>query len=525
MNQQRLFKRKIIYFAAIAALLFPLFALSQPATTKSQGGQLAQLRKEYKLSEADLGQIDPTSASMKLATFGLQGAAVNLLWSRAIDFKEREDYTNFDATLQQITYLQPHFYKVWDFQGHNVAFNISVEFDDYRDRYHHVIKGFNLLKKGIRFNEKEARLLRRLAFYTGIKIGRSDEKRYFRPMFAADQDYHSPPRDEDWLVGTRYEGRPESLTDNWLVSKWWYKQAEDLIDSGVIPYGTMNPFLIHSEAPMQQMHYAEALETDGHFGEEVIEAWKQAGREWLAFGLRTIPSATGLEVQLEDIERLKENRDKARQELLALEPGLMEKLRQKQLAELPPAERDAWEKPAGERTPEQKKLAATATRKLKVTLDSLAMATNAKHRARAIKLAERYRYFKSRYQLVNQYRDLTINYMYWKNRTETEQTEQLLKARKLLYDAEQSYRDSDIPAALQQYEEGFNLWRHILDENPGLLVEETFVMDLWNEVEGYKDVLAQVREDGSRSLPEDFILPDVIDRWNQLHPAPTPGNG
>ncbi len=223
MNQQRLFKRKIIYFATIAALLFPLFALSQPATTKSPGGQLAQLRKEYKLSEADLGQIDPTSASMKLATFGLQGAAVNLLWSRAIDFKEREDYTNFDATLQQITYLQPHFYKVWDFQGHNVAFNISVEFDDYRDRYHHVIKGFNLLKKGIRYNEKEARLLRRLAFYTGIKIGRSDEKRYFRPMFAADQDYHSPPRDEDWLVGTRYEGRPESLTDNWLVSKWWYK--------------------------------------------------------------------------------------------------------------------------------------------------------------------------------------------------------------------------------------------------------------------------------------------------------------
>ena len=50
-------------------------------------------------------------------------------------------------------------------------------------------------------------------------------------------------------------------------------------------------------------------------------------------------------------------------------------------------------------------------------------------------------------------------------------------------------------------------------------------MDLWDEVEGYKEVLAQVREDGSRSLPEDFILPDVIDRWNQLHSAPTPGNG
>jgi hypothetical protein len=516
MNQRRLFQRKIIYFAAIAALLFPLFALSQPATTKSQGGQLAKLRQKYKLSEADLGQIDPTSVSMKLATFGLQGAAVNLLWSRAIEFKERGDYTNFDATLQQITNLQPHFYKVWDFQGHNVAFNISVEFDDYRDRYHHVIKGFNLLKKGIRFNEKEARLLRRLAFYTGLKIGRSDEKRYFRPMFAADRDYHSPPRDENPLTGTRYEGRPESLTDNWLVAKWWYKQAEDLIDSGVIPYGTMNAFLVHSEPAMQQLHYAEGLENDGHFGAEVIDAWKEAGREWLAFGLRAIPTTRGFEVKLEDVERLKENRNKAYEELVALEPGLRAQLRKDRIAELPAAERGALEKPAEERDPQEADLAAAAEIQIKITTEALAEATDKKYRAQALKLAERYRYYQARYMLVNQYRELTINYSYWKNRAELEQTEQLMQARKLLYDAEQSYRDSDIPAARSQYEKGFDLWRTILNENPGLLAEETFVGDLMEEVEGYQKVLAQIREDGSRELPDDFALPDVLQVWQEL---------
>ena len=517
MNQQRLFKRKIIYFVAIAALLFPLFVLSQPATTKSPGGKLAQLRNEYKLSEADLGQIDPTSASMKLATFGLQGAAVNLLWARAIDFKDREDYTNFDATLQQITYLQPHFYKVWDFQGHNVAFNISVEFDDYRDRYHHVIKGFNLLKKGIRFNEQEARLLRRLAFYTGLKIGRSDEKRYFRPLFAADKDYRSPPPKQNWLAGTRYEGRPENLKDNWLVSKWWYKQAEDLIDSGVIPYGTMNPFLVHSEIPMQQMHYAEALESDGHFDEHVIDAWKQAGREWLAFGLRAIPTTAGFEVKLEDNERLKESRDQAYRELMELEPGLKEKLREEKRKQLDPAERKALDKPAKERNPAQAKLAAAALKQIEVSPQELATGTSEKNRAKAIKLVEQYRYYKNRTRIVDQYREMTINYGYWKNRSETEQTEQLLEARKLLYDAEQSYRDSDIPAALKQYEKGFELWRVILDENPELLAEETFVFDLWDEVEGYSKVLAQIREDGSQNLPDDFILPDVVDRWEKLN--------
>ena len=284
MNQRRLFQRKIIFLALICALLFPLFALSQPATTKSAGGQLAQLRTRYKLSEADLGQIDPTSVSMKLATFGLQGAATNILWTRAIQYKEREDWTNFDATLNQITKLQPHFVKVWDFQGHNVAFNISVEFDDYRDKYRHIIKGFNLLKDGIRYNEKSARLIRRLANYIGIKIGRSDEKKFYRPMFAADRDYHAPPRNQNPLTGTRYEDRPENLTDNWLVSKWWYQQAQDLIDSGITPIGTMNPFIIHADAAMQQMQYANALEADGNFGTEMQNAWKQAAREWLAYG-------------------------------------------------------------------------------------------------------------------------------------------------------------------------------------------------------------------------------------------------
>ena len=43
----RHFPRKTIYYlCAIAVLLFPLYVLSQPATTKSSGGKLAQLRAE-----------------------------------------------------------------------------------------------------------------------------------------------------------------------------------------------------------------------------------------------------------------------------------------------------------------------------------------------------------------------------------------------------------------------------------------------------------------------------------------------
>ena len=521
MNQRRLFQRKIIFLAVICALLFPLFALSQPATTKSAGGQLAKLRKEYKLSEADLGQIDPTSVSMKLATFGLQGAATNLLWSRAIRYKEREDWTNFDATLEQITKLQPHFIEVWDFQGHNVAFNISVEFDDYRDKYRQVIKGFNLLKQGIRYNEKEARLLRRLADYIGLKIGRSDEKKYFRPMFAADRDYHAPPRDENPLTGTRYEDRPENVTDNWLISKWWYQQAQDLIDSGIAAMSTMNPFLVHSEPPMQQMQYARALEEDGKFNEEMRDAWKQASREWLAFGLRPILPSLGFEVKLEDVDRLKEQRDQAYDDLMAIEPGLLEKLRKQRIAELPEDERMALEKKPAERNTEETKLAIEAKKKTRVTLDDVAEATDIKQRSKAIKLAQKYFDYAARYRVANQYKNVTINYGYWKNRAETEQTDELQRVRKLLYEADKSFIDSDIPTAEKEYREAFALWRDILDAYPELLEEETFIEDLKEEIDRYRDLMAQVNEDRSRTLPDDFPLLDVL----EISPAAAvPGN-
>ena len=511
MNQRRLFQRKIIFFALICALLFPLFALSQPATTKSAGGQLAKLRKEYKLSEADLGQIDPTSVSMKLATFGLQGAATNLLWSRAIRYKDREDWTNFAATLEQITKLQPHFIEVWDFQGHNVAFNISVEFDDYRDKYRQVIKGFNLLKQGIRYNEKEPRLLRRLADYIGIKIGRSDEKKYFRPMFAADRDYHAPPRDQNPLTGTRYEDRPENVTDNWLISKWWYQQAEDLIDSGVAAMSTMNPFLVHSEPAMQQMQYARSLEEDGNFNEEMRQAWQQAAREWLAYGLRPILTTLGFEVRLEDVDRLKEERDQAYDDLMAIEPGLLEKLREQRIADLPKNEREAMEKSPADRSDAEKKLAEAAKKKTTVTLDDVAAAIDVKQRSKAIKLAQKYFDYAARYRVANQYKNVTINYGYWKNRAETEQTDQLQRVRKLLYDADKSFIDSDIPTAEKEFREAFALWREILDTHPELLEEETFVEDLKEDIDRYRELMGQINEDGSRTLPEDFPLLDVVE--------------
>lgn len=126
MSQNLSFWRKVVYVGIITSLLVPLFLLGRPTTTSGPGGVLAQLRAKHNLSQANLGDIDPASESMKLATLGLRGVAANLLWSKANEYKKTEDWDALSATLNQITKLQPNFISVWEFQAHNLSYNVSA---------------------------------------------------------------------------------------------------------------------------------------------------------------------------------------------------------------------------------------------------------------------------------------------------------------------------------------------------------------------------------------------------------------
>jgi hypothetical protein len=111
--------------------------------------------------------------------------------------------------LEQMTKLQPNFYSVWDFQAHNLSYNISVEFDDYHDRYSWVMKGIEFLRQGITYNLREPRLLGRMGWFIGQKVGRADEKKQYRRLFKADDEFHERDR----------PGRTLPERDNWLVAR------------------------------------------------------------------------------------------------------------------------------------------------------------------------------------------------------------------------------------------------------------------------------------------------------------------
>ena len=333
MTPQTAFVRKIVYLAAIAVLLVPLFLLSHPATgdVKEQkgrpGGMLAQLRNHYGISQTQLGEVDLTSETIKLTTLGMRGIAANILWNKANDCQMKKDWTNLSAALEQITKVEPNFIGTWRFQAWNLSYNVAAAFDDYHDKYFWVIRGVRFLQDGVRYNDREPRLLWDIGWFISNKIGRADEKKLYRRLFKEDDDFNG--------------SLPLDLRDNWLVGKTWFRKAEDLVDATGVRCKGVSPLVFFSDAPMCQMSYSSAMEDDGVFGEKARLAWKKAGQEWRQYGDRDILSYENHHVVLNSQEMHQEAARKLLARLDALSPGLAREVRtkRKSTASSPP---NAW---------------------------------------------------------------------------------------------------------------------------------------------------------------------------------------
>ncbi|MEM6331219.1 MAG: hypothetical protein AAF790_13350, partial [Planctomycetota bacterium] len=487
--------RKLAYLGAMAAMVVPLSWLALPRTVDDAGGELAQLRDEFDLGQADLGEIDPASETMKLATLGLRGVAVNLLWQRANELKKTENWSELTATLDQLAKLQPNFVTFWKFQAWNQSYNLSVEFDDYRDRYYYVRRGIEFMEKGERYNRDNPQLLWELGWFIGYKIGRADEKVQYRRLFKADDEYHKT--------------RPLNQRDNWLVGKQWYEQAVVAADDRGRGIGRKSPIVFYQQPAKWQMNYAAAIEDEGVF-ENAVEQWRVAEGEWRDFGARELQHSFGDKIQLNSSARLAEEIVELQQQLDALNPESEANLTAKLRETLTDEERAAIQKDPADWTEAEGTLAFDARIKLKVRprqlaeqigLDKPGLRREAQRIAAALEDASR------RLRYTDSYKD-TANYDYWLTRTEFEQTAAALEARELIFRADEAFTKDLMPeAAKPLYEQGFAKWREVLDAFPVLLdVDGTTGDDIFVHILDYHRVLEQLEEE----IADDFPLWDII---------------
>ncbi|MEZ6132282.1 MAG: hypothetical protein R3C59_26775 [Planctomycetaceae bacterium] len=280
MNDLTSRQRKLVYAGGILMLLIPIVYLGAPTSedvvpgvqADVPGGKLAQMRVKYDLGESKLGEIDPSSAAMSLVLLGLRGPAASVLHLKALDFQEKKNWAKLKTTVDSIIKLQPHYVEIWKFQGWNLAFNVSREWDRGADRFYWVKEGIKFLQLGTTRNQTATNLFHNVGDFMGRKFGNSDEKKFFRQWFLDDPD------DERFPNGTADpEINPDGI-DNYLVAYDWFTKtnAKDLL------YRIKKmTHVIARQGPARALYdYATARQNEGFFGEENRAAWSNAYDEW-----------------------------------------------------------------------------------------------------------------------------------------------------------------------------------------------------------------------------------------------------
>ena len=171
--------KKILLLLLAAALLFGSSRMQQ--SLNRDRDQLGLVRA------AALQNAPPMLAFTTVALGGFRGLISNMLWIRANDLQQDDKFFEAAQLADWITDLEPHFSQVWLFQAWNMAYNISIKFKDFPDRWRWVERAIELLRDdGLRYNPDDVLIYRELAWFFQHKMGQNldDANMYFKQQWA-----------------------------------------------------------------------------------------------------------------------------------------------------------------------------------------------------------------------------------------------------------------------------------------------------------------------------------------------------
>ena len=494
-------RRKVIYVCCIVGLLLPLYALGQP-----KNGSISQLRNKYRIGQTYLGQPDPASEGMRLATLGMRGIAASILWLKADYYKENKYYDRFAATLKQISLLQPHFISVWQHQAHNLSYNVAPIFDDYRLRYAWIKKGIDYLVTGTKYNEKKPILMYDLGHYVGHKIGKADEHLQYRSMFRKDKEFH------DFFIkeglagfetrGLGYDQNP----DNWRVGRLWFDGAVSSFQRGNRIAKT--PHLLYSYGPLWIMYYGEAMQEEGILNESTLLAWDEGGRLWKEYGMTDIPWSGEGYIRLGEVESGTEIARSIRTKFDEASTEQQKVIKERRLQRLPDELKEAFaltdeEINSSELFDRRKQAREIVTPSLQEVVAECPKAIQPD----LLRMINDITILEERLRITNIYRS-NVNYDYWQERAQAEQMPRTVEARRTMFEATKMINLGDPEAAIRNFEMSFDLWNKTLRRFPRFAKEEVGD-EVFKGVNRYKRLL-------ETELDDSFPLKWFMDYRNSI---------
>ncbi len=171
--------KKILMLALIAAFLF---GSGQLEKTLDRDRAALGLTISQPLQDAP-----PVLALTTQALGGFRGLISNFLWMRADNLQLNDQFFEAAQLANWITDLEPHYSQVWAYEGWNMAWNISVKFKDFPDRWRWVTNGMVLLRdRGLLYNPDNTIIYQQLAWIFQNKMGEylDDANNYYKQQWA-----------------------------------------------------------------------------------------------------------------------------------------------------------------------------------------------------------------------------------------------------------------------------------------------------------------------------------------------------
>ena len=329
----------------------------------------------------------------------------------------------------------------------------------------------------------------------------SDEKVQFRRLFSDDVLLHEALQAENIAVDSFEARGPLGKPDNWLVGRLWLNHGYELVDSGV-KIRRQTPLNFYETGPKWRIKHAESIESEGILDARAQNAWQLASDDWLAFGTRSIPTTSPFTIKLNELEELEAQREEKIEEFRLLNEEAFATARQALIDSMPAEILEFWQKPESELTFQQKQLMPSILKGLVPDLTALAKTSDKSVRLDSVNLAAQVKDLNERILKTTGYRT-QINYPYWKTLAQAEQEERTVKARRLIYEAEQANNNAELDKAIELYEQAFAVWAEIFDDYPLLTIDDT-AEDLFESVRRYMVAI------DSQEIPEDFPLATFV---------------
>lgn len=223
-----------------------------------------------------------------------------LVASRAAHCAAAGDFTAAVAHYRRVTDVLPNLPRAW-FTRANKIWDLHVEFDGYESQYSWLHRAVDVLLDGIERHPGASEYGRLVGELIGSRLGRANDSRVHRNLFARDADLHDRLRR---LIPLQSARDPEGHVDNWLVAKLLFHRAatESL---GRRAVATLDELTMFASVPKAQADNARSLARSGN-GAAAAEAWREAARLYRELGNRrfNVPPRPGhpalVDVQLSD---------------------------------------------------------------------------------------------------------------------------------------------------------------------------------------------------------------------------------